>query len=450
MNKSSLISLQGNSKYEYYDFPGIYAQKGLGDSLAKLRMEGEEARHNTVSGGSECRSFSPGGRFKVEKHHNEGEKGGKWVLTSVQHTASLGGNFVSGAAHADHIYQNSFQCLPADTVFRPPFQPRAGVHGIQSAVVVGPAGEEIYTDKFGRVKVQFHWDRLGKKDDKSSFWVRVSQIHAGQGWGMMDLPRIGEEVIISFLEGNPDRPIIIGRVYNGDNATPFSLPGEKTRRGNTTKTHKGAGYNEISMDDSAGVEQLRVNAQYDMNSNVNHDQTLDVGNNQTEKVVVDRTREVGNNETIAVKANQKVNVDVNHDETVGVNQTVNVGADQTMSVGKNQSVSVGMMKNETVGLMSNESVGVSKTLNVGTVYSIAAGTNMSTAVGGSSSEDVGKKKSVTVADEFSIVCGDSKLTMKKDGSITLEGKDILIKGSGKITAKASGDMVLKGSKIGEN
>lgn len=458
LKKSSLISLQDNSKYEYYDFPGFYGQKGLGESLTMLRMEGEESRHNTVNGSSECRSFSPGGRFKVEKHHNDAEKGGKWVLTVVKHEANLGGNYLTGAAHGERIYQNEFQCLPADIVYRPPVRPRVGVDGVQSAVVVGPPGEEIYTDKFGRVKVQFPWDRLGKKDDKSSYWIRVSQVHAGKGWGMMDLPRIGEEVLISFLDGNPDRPVVIGRVYNGENAVPFALPGEKTRRGNSTKTHKGSGYNEISMDDTAGKEQLRVNAQYDMNSNVNNDQTLDVGKNQTEKVGVDRTRDVGSNETISVGANRSVTVGANHDETIGVNQTVNVGANQSTSVGANQTVTVGAAKSETVALASNEMVGVAKALEVGTAYSIVAGTNMSTTVGGSSSEtvaknsteSVGKKKSITVKDEISIVCGKSKLVMKKDGTITISGKDITIDGSGAINIKASKNVVVKGKKILQN
>ena len=239
-NKASLIPLSNNAKLEFYDFPGLYGQKGLGESLTTLRMEGEEARHNTVIGGSECRSFSPGGRFKVAKHHNDGEKGGKWMLTSVKHTVTLGGSYLTGVGHSDRIYENEFECQPADTVYRPDFRQRVGVDGIQSAVIVGPEGEEIYTDKYGRVKVQFPWDRRGKKDDKSSCWIRVSQVHAGKGWGMMDLPRIGEEVLVSFLDGNPDRPVIIGRVYNGDNDPPFSLPAEKTRRGNSTKTHKGA------------------------------------------------------------------------------------------------------------------------------------------------------------------------------------------------------------------
>ncbi len=430
-NRASLIPLNNNAKLEFYDYPGLFGQKGLGESLTTQRMEGEEARHNVVMGGSECRSFSPGGRFKVAKHHNEGEKGGKWMLTSVKHTATLGGSYITGVNHSDKIYENEFECLPTDIVYRPDLRPRVGIDGIQSAVVVGPEGEEIYTDKFGRVKVQFPWDRRGKKDDKSSCWIRVSQVHAGKGWGMMDLPRIGEEVLVSFLDGNPDRPVIIGRVYNGDNDPPFSLPAGKTRRGNSTKTHKGTGYNEMSMDDTAGAEQLRLNAMYNMNSNVNNDQTLDVGNNQTEKVAVDRTRTVGNNEKVDVGVNKTVKVGTNHDETIGANQTVSVGTNQSTSVGVNQSNSVGMMKNETVGMMSNEMVGVAKTLNVGAAYSIISAGVMNTAVGFISTEEVGMTKKIIVGSKLEITVGACKLVMESDGKMTIEAPaEFLIKGGG--------------------
>ena len=429
-NKASLIPLYNNAKLEFYDFPGLYGQKGLGESLTTLRMEGEEARHNTVIGGSECRSFSPGGRFKVAKHHNDGEKGGKWMLTSVKHTATLGGSYLTGVGHSDRIYENEFECLPADTVYRPDFRPRVGVDGIQSAVVVGPEGEEIYTDKYGRVKVQFPWDRRGKKDDKSSCWIRVSQVHAGKGWGMMDLPRIGEEVLVSFLDGNPDRPVIIGRVYNGDNEPPFSLPAEKTRRGNSTKTHKGAGFNEMSMDDTAGAEQLRLNAMYNMNSNVNNDLSEDVG--------VNRTRSVGNNESVSVGVDRMVKIGSNHKETVGAAQTVEVGANQSVTVGGSQTTSVGSsqsntigtsqtnsigtMKNETVGMASNEMVGMFKTVNVGVA--------MNTLVGALSAEEVAGTKIIIAGVSIAIQCGASSLTMNAGGKVVIKGTEILIDSSG--------------------
>lgn len=333
LQKNSLVSLNGNSRLELFDFPGAYVQKSSGDSLAGLRIEEEEARYNVVRGGSECRSFSPGGRFKMDKHHNDGESGGQWVLTSVEHAATVGGSYTSGPERNEEIYHNTFSCVPADKVWRPARRSRAGVYGIQTAVVVGPSGEEIYTDQFGRVKVQFHWDRRGMNDDKSSWWIRVSQVHAGQGWGMMDLPRIGEEVIVSFLDGNPDRPIIIGRVYNGQNQPPFGLPAEKTRRGNTTRSHKADGFNELSMDDAAGAEQIRIHAQYNMDTNVRNNQTLTVG--------VDRTNTIGRNETIGVGENQEVSVGSDATMAVGGSQTVTIGADHQMKVDRSIMVEAG-------------------------------------------------------------------------------------------------------------
>ncbi len=411
LTKSSLVSLQDNSKLEYYDYPNTFVKKGLGDALAKLRMEEEECRHNTVNGSSECRSFSPGARFTLAKHHNEAESGGKWVLTSVQHTANLGGHYISGAGGPDQIYGNSFQCIPADIVFRPPYKPRPGIHGIQTAEVVGPGGEEIYTDEHGRVKVQFHWDRLGKKDENSSSWFRVSQIHAGQGWGVMDLPRIGEEVIISFLEGNPDRPIIIGRVYNGSNTPPFALPGEKARRGNTTKTHKGSGYNELSMDDTAGAEQLRVNAQFNMDTNVNNNQTLNVG--------VDRTNTIGSNESITIGANQTVSIGANQEVTIDGDQTVSVSGNRTDSVGGDETLEVSGNQTETIGSNQDLSIGADQIVSVKSNINIDAGTKIVVEAGAS----------------IELIVGGNGIKIDASG-VTINGVAIKIEGTATTTMKA--------------
>ena len=432
------IKLPGNQNLEVYQYPGDYDVRAVGDTYARIRMEAEEAAFDVVNGESYCRSFSPGARFTISRHHSPREQGKSYIITSIIHTFDASDVFVTGRKSVSKGYSNTFKCIPATVPFRSRrTTPVSQIRGPQTAVVVGPDGEEIYTDEHGRVKVQFHWDREGQRNEHSSCWMRVSQVHAGQGWGMMDLPRVGEEVIVSFLEGDPDRPIITGRVYNGQNRPPFALPAGKTRRGNMTKTYKGAGHNEMSMDDTPGKEQLRMNAQYDMNSNVNNDQTLDVGNNQTEKVCVDRTREVGGNETIAVGVNKKVTVGTNHDETVGLNQTVNVGTNQSTSVGSNQTNSVGSMKNETVGMMSNEMVGVAKTLNVGAVYSIISGGAMNTAVAMASMEEVGMTKKIIVGSKFEISCGSSKLIMESGGKITIQGSEILLTSSGPVNISGS-------------
>ncbi|MFO0979403.1 MAG: type VI secretion system tip protein TssI/VgrG [Planctomycetaceae bacterium] len=428
---NSKVRLPNNSAIEVYEYPGGFEVRDDGGSLAKVRMEAEEAHFDIVQGQSYCRSFSPGLTFKMKGHHSETESNREYVITAVRHRMDATGEFVTGGTSVIEGYENEFTCVPSSVAYRPLRKtnlPR--VYGTQTAMVVGPKGEEIYTDEFGRVKVQFHWDREGKFDENSSCWLRVSQIHAGAGWGMMDLPRIGEEVIVSFLEGDPDRPLIVGRVYNGVNKVPFNLPAEKTRRGNTTKTYKGAGHNEMSMDDTPGKEQLRMNAQYDMNSNVNHDQTETVGN--------DRTRTVGNNEGVSVGVDRTVKVGSNHKENVGASQTVEVGANQSVKIGGSQTLSVGgsqsntiatsqsnsigTTKNETVGMASNEMVGMFKTVNVGVA--------LNTLVGALSAEEVAGTKVIIAGVSLAIQCGASSLTMDAGGKIVLKGTNILIDSSG--------------------
>ncbi len=433
------VQLPRNQSIEVYEFPGRFEDKGKGDMYAKIRLEAEEAAVDIVYGESYCRSFSPGARFRIGRHHSPRERNKSYIVTSVSHSLDVSDAFVTGSQRATKGYENRFTCIPATAPYRP-FRktPIPRVRGPQTAVIVGPPGEEIWPDEHGRVKVQFHWDREGKRDDNSSCWIRVSQVHAGQGWGMIDLPRIGEEVIVSFLEGDPDRPIITGRVYNGDNKVPYSLPENKTRRGNTTKTHKGAGYNEMTMDDTVGKEQLRMNAMYDMNSNVNNDQTLTVGKNQSESVGVDRSREVGNNEKVKIGSDRTVEVGSDHKESVGGSQTVDVGANQTTKIGgahsvsvgssqsnkigSSQSNSIGTTKNETVGLASNEMVGMFKTVNVGVA--------MNTIVGALSAEEVAGTKIIVAGVSIAIQCGASSLTMDSGGQIVIKGTNILIDSTG--------------------
>jgi type VI secretion system secreted protein VgrG len=192
------------------------------------------------------------------------------------------GDFGSAGSQASEYFSCSFTCIDCQTAFRPArTTPKPLIQGPQTAIVVGPAGEEIHTDAQARVKVQFHWDRYGKADENSSCWVRVSQPWAGKGWGSMATPRIGQEVIIEFLEGDPDRPIITGRVYNADNAPPYA-GGQGVVSGLKSNTHKGSGYNEMSMDDTAGKEKITIHAQYDMGTMVKHDQTNTVDGKFTE------------------------------------------------------------------------------------------------------------------------------------------------------------------------
>ena len=219
---STVIDLADASKFEVFDYPGDYAAKEDGEPVTKVRMEEEEAGYSVVNVASQCCTFTPCGRFTLADHEVDVENG-SYVITSIQHSATEGSYGFSASGTG---YSNTFTCIPS-SVSLPPARatPKPVVQGPQTALVVGPAGEEIYVDKYGRVKVQFFWDRRGKKDENSSCWVRVAEQWAGKNWGFVCHPRIGQEVIVEFLEGDPDRPLITGRVYNAGQMPPYDLPG---------------------------------------------------------------------------------------------------------------------------------------------------------------------------------------------------------------------------------
>jgi type VI secretion system secreted protein VgrG len=305
--------------------------------LSKVRLESLEAKHNLVRSSSHLQSIVPGGMFALRHHPQAKEIGVTHVVVQTRMKARVD-NFRSDGSsenNSEPAFQNEFTCIPAKTLFRPEQQtPKPIVEGPQTAVVVGPAGEEIYVDEYGRVKCHFHWDRLGKRDQNSSCWIRVSQLHAGKNFGAIDIPRIGEEVIVSFLNGDPDYPIITGRVFNGANPVPFGLSGDgnaqnKTRNGRVSKTYKGRGYNEISMDDTAGKEQLRVQAQHNMNTTVNNDQTLFVGNNQSISVVGSQELTIGKTQTVTIGGDQSIGVGGKKEESIALDYTLSVGGNWT-------------------------------------------------------------------------------------------------------------------------
>ncbi len=302
--RSSVSSrqVQGQGEREVYDFPGLYPNKGRGERLTTVRMEEEEARITTIEGSSNCRAFTTGYRFTLKDHYKNDWNNRAYVLTEIEHEGSQGGNFPGARGEGGFSYSNRFRCIPIDVPFRPESRAtKPVVHGTQTAVVVGPAGEEIYTDELGRIKVQFHWDRKGKKDENSSCWIRVGQLWAGAQWGAVFIPRIGQEVIVAFLEGNPDRPLVIGCVYHQSNQPPLDLPGEKTR--STVKSDStigGGGFNEIRFEDKKGQEEIYVHAE--------KDQTIEVGNDENHTVNHDRTITIMNNSTKTVQGKQDTTV----------------------------------------------------------------------------------------------------------------------------------------------
>ncbi len=276
---SLAVTAGGQDPYEIYEYPGEHQIRAAGESLAKIRLQEQVTPAAVFPGAGGCRYFGPGYQFALQDHYRS-DLNQAYLLTSVRHTASHGAGYQVGGngAGEEPTYRNNFECIPFSTPYRPPrVTPVPSVQGCQTAVVVGPAGEEIYTDKHGRVKVQFHWDREGKKNENSSCWIRVSHPWAGQGYGAVSIPRIGQEVIVDFLEGDPDQPIIVGRVYNAEQMPPNGLPKSGMVSGiKSNSTPGGGGYNEMSMDDTKGKEKVTVHAQYDMSTTVEHDDTQTV------------------------------------------------------------------------------------------------------------------------------------------------------------------------------
>ncbi|WP_346428061.1 type VI secretion system tip protein TssI/VgrG [Variovorax sp. 679] len=298
-----------------YEYPSRVALAS-GSARARIRLEGHHAASRCGRGDSHCHYLTPGTTFTLEEHPR-GDLNAQYVVHSVRHHAEL-----------EH-YGNSFETLPPDLPFRPPLvAPRPVVAGNHTATVVGPAGEEIWTDEHGRIKVQFPWDRLGKKDDKSSCWIRVSQMWAGEGWGALFLPRVGQEVVISYVDGDPDRPLVSGSVYNGTHATPVALPGsssQSTIRSNSTKG--GGGFNEMRFEDKKGSEELYMHAQKDMRVEIENDLgTTVIAGNETHTVTKgNRTVKVDTgNEIHSVKGTRALDVTGNetHDNKANFTQTV--------------------------------------------------------------------------------------------------------------------------------
>ncbi|MDB5861501.1 MAG: hypothetical protein JWQ76_5190 [Ramlibacter sp.] len=251
-------------KFEYFDYPAEYDKPGDGEFYANIRIDELHSQVQTFSGSGNVRGFQPGCVFTLARHPVDAFNGKQLVVGVVY--ASTGNAETSGAS-AGFEFSCSITSIPFMQQYRPPrVTPKPVVQGPQTAVVVGPSGEEIYTDEHGRIKVQFRWDRYGKADQNSSCWIRVSQAWAGNAYGALSLPRLGQEVIVEFLEGDPDCPIVTGSVYNGENKPPYKLPGEKTRWGIKSRSSKGGGaanFNELRFEDKMGSEEIYLHAEKD-------------------------------------------------------------------------------------------------------------------------------------------------------------------------------------------
>jgi type VI secretion system secreted protein VgrG len=384
----STVATNG-SKRRLYEYPGGFDKKDAAEGLSKLRLEEREAPQKSLRGESFAPAFTAGGKTTLEKHYRD-DVNAAYVLLRVSH------------AGTNDEYTNSFEAFPATLPYRPPRVTRKpSIAGTQTAIVVGKSGEEIWTDKYGRVKVQFHWDQLGKNDENSSCWIRVAHGWAGKSWGQMFLPRIGQEVVVTFLDGDPDRPLITGSVYNAEQTVPYALPAEQTKSTIKSNVSKGGeGFNEIRFEDKKDSEEIFVQAQKDAN--------VVIKNNETRKVGFDKKD----------KGNQTV--DIYQDRTVTLDQ----GNDKLQVKTGNRTLLVDT---------GNDTYTVAGTRDV----------------------KVTKKETHTNEDEFvQKVTKNYTLTIDGDLAITVTGKvtfkstgDMLLQSTGKLDAKATGDLSTTGMNI---
>jgi type VI secretion system secreted protein VgrG len=435
--------------------------------LVARRGELFERQAQRGQGQSNVTGFAAGHKFELHNHSRPELEGHTYLLTRVVHTGDCPEE-ERHAAGGETRYENTFECIPDTKPFRPALVTRhPRVHGPTTAIVTGPAGEEIHTDKLGRIKIKFPWDRIGPTDDTSSCWARVAQSWAGPGWGAMFIPRIGMEVVVEFLEGNPDRPLVTGCVYNAFTSTPFPLPEHKTKT--TLKTQSSPdkdGFNELTFEDLAGSEQVIIHAQKDFNEKVEHNHTTLVGANQTNAVDGNQSESVGGDQSMSVSGKRSKTVTKNEDNTVDGSRTTKVKGDESLEVkghsklvfvtGVEEKVTADY-KLEVAALYDVTVTGAQKISVIGTsdlmvtdvhsavatnAYQVAQGEGASMVLKASKASlwgaaefaagagkggesvivgDSGGKLGVGATAELKLVCGAASILLKADGSIAITG-----------------------------
>ena len=487
--KTNLKRQHANADYEFYDYPGEYLKKDEGEQYVRTRIEELHAQFELAQGRTNARGLSTGYLVRLTGQPRA-DQNREYLVVSAQHQLEY--SEYESMEESGTSYNCSFSMLNSREPYRPARTTRKPfVQGPQTAVVVGPSGDEIYTDKYGRVKVQFHWDREGEKNENSSCWIRVSHPWAGKNWGMVAIPRIGQEVIVDFLEGDPDGPIITGRVYNAEQMPPYALPANMTQTGILTRSSKGgsgANANELRFEDKKGSEQVYLHAEKNQDISVENDETHSVGHNRAKTIDNDETSHIKHDRTETVDNNEKITIGVNRTENVGANETITIGSNRTISVGASETASVALQRthlvgvNETIGVggaqevgiggfqaiavgayqttnvgaYQSNNIGVNQSTNVGAAQSVTVGANQTVKVGANQSETVGgnASKSVTGNDSLGVdgnrsadVKGNDSAKIGKDLVINA-GDSVLIKtGSASISMKKDGTIVIKGKDI---
>ena len=417
------------TQYEIFDYPGRFKDEQHGQDFARYRAEGFRHDAETAAGVSNSAKLWPGKRFTLTGHPSL-TLNREWQVTACllrgEQPQAQHGRQGQGTTLSNH-----FDVIPADRTWRASPLPGPSVDGPQSAIVTGPAGEEIFCDEHGRVRVRFHWDRYCPGNEDSSCWIRVSQPWAGAGFGNLAIPRVGQEVIVDFLNGDPDQPIIMGRTYHQDNRSPGSLPGTKTQMTIRSKTYKGSGFNELRFEDATNNEQVYIHAQKNMDT--------EVLNNRTTDVKVDHTETIGNNQKITVGLGQTVTV--GKENAAGHDRTVTVAHDQTSTTGNDRQVTVGHDDTVTVKNDRKTEITHDRREHVGNDETLIVDNDRKMSV-------KGKQEHTTTGDHISLVKGTKSLEVKGDLAQKISGAlgskvqgDIVLESSSRISLKVGGSFI---------
>ncbi|RQZ20623.1 type VI secretion system tip protein VgrG [Burkholderia sp. Bp9031] len=481
-----------HDSFASFEWPGGYRDDAPGAHYSRVRLEEQQAEHERASAETDVRGAAPGYLFTLE-HCPRADQNREYLIVRCQYRFQENAYASDQGAEAV-VHQTMMIVQPSSLPYRSPREtPRPRTNGPQTATVVGPPGEEIWTDQYGRVKLQFRWDRYGQSNQDSSCWVRVSSPWAGGGFGGVQIPRVGDEVVVDFLNGDPDEPIVTGRVFNGEKMPPWGLPGSATQSGLLSRSSPGGTTehaNAFRFEDKKGAEQLWMHAERNFDAETEADHTLSVGNNHTHTVGNDETMQVKNNRQRSVGQNETVNIGKSRVAQIGVDETHGVGGNRTRTVGKKETVTIASDREATIGGSHTESVthaktetiGEGKTLNVGQMYQTTS-KDMKTLVASAHTEEIGTRTStitnahthtvggehtvnvganhttnvqhqvtVNAGDQLSLVCGMSSIVMKSDGTIAIQGINVTSTGTeshsvnGKtVTSSATAEHTVEGA-----
>lgn len=402
-NKSKVMAHAQAGK-QRFAWPGGYVDHNEGDVYANIRMEALVAEQERAQGHCSVRTIATGYLFTLDQCPIR-DQNREYLVVAATYFFRNNARMSAGSGEGDATWGITVTSQPTSNPYRPQrLTPKPLTHGPQTAVVVGPAGEEIYTDEYGRVKVHFFWDRHDKRDENSSCWIRVSHPWAGEKWGFIHIPRIGQEVIVDFIGGDPDYPMITGRVYNAEKMPPYDLPANKTASGIKSRSTKGGSptdFNEIRMEDKKGEEELYLHAQKNYNTVVELDESRTVGQNRQTRIEKDDSRFVKGTDTHVVVLSQTNQIDKDQTTKVKENQTFEVKLDQTITVGGKRTMNVTKDLNEEVHGSHFESV----TKN----HSLTVSGNQYNTVEGEQTNKAKKRDTIITGDDTTTITGKTTL-----------------------------------------